>query len=596
MRRSSGEYAADRGTCPYTEPTKRRDFYEKQDWARLQQLLIDAGLLARVGASGEGGDGGAGQSGKRSRRTPYEKPQRGEAPSPQKGGDKGAVASFREDTEEDDLVVVPERVMAMLALTAFHDVMKVEALLPAVAAEHAPYCGFKAGDVINDHDVALGYVLDHHPSLLPSFGAAREEDQRTIRFTQSKMGFNHGWLVQGEAPPAPLFAKFKEVVATEHVDRSDVAFYFVHWLTDLAGAEPSPLGGAEKFVLKFPHAVLDSFIRSFGVLNQLADNDETAVMEAYLVSTWIERPGAPPELPKGDDAAIAKMRLSLQAQTPEKQEAILRAFSQLSDSEQRLLSDEMARTGIENQRFKRGPAFSAGVLGPTFLVYYSPAFVRNLTPVSTVAVLRALCEVYRRARQLWPLRPTAGSGHSVTIRIDQLKELKLADIMKVFADGESWLLVRKNDQEGVVERHKLDDMAKVVQDGRNAVVLKLWRLDRDPVREGSKHSSGGTNSSGCGSHRKKKTRAPGSGNSGSQRRGRSRSKVEFAVVGPQSSVTGEAGSQCGSTSSKASKDDSKEGYTESEDSIEELQAASPQEARPPTLASTSSGHVSPGQM
>ena len=32
-------------------------------------------------------------------------------------------------------------------------------LLPTVLPEHAPFCGFVAGDVINDHDIALGYVL-----------------------------------------------------------------------------------------------------------------------------------------------------------------------------------------------------------------------------------------------------------------------------------------------------------------------------------------------------------------------------------------------------------------------------------------------------
>merc|ERR1719453_2344972 len=121
-----------------------------------------------------------------------------------------------------------------------------------------------------------------------------EANQKTIRFTQSKMGFNHGWLVQGEAPPAPLFAKFKEVMQSDHVAPSDVAFYFVHWLTDLAGAEPSPLGGAEKFVLKFPHAVLDSFIRSFSVVNELAIRSETDTAEAYLRARWGERPGAGP--------------------------------------------------------------------------------------------------------------------------------------------------------------------------------------------------------------------------------------------------------------------------------------------------------------
>ena len=33
----------------------------------------------------------------------------------------------------------------------------------------------------------------------------------------------------------------------------------------------------EKFVLKFPHAVLDSFIRSFSVLNELAVKSESEV-------------------------------------------------------------------------------------------------------------------------------------------------------------------------------------------------------------------------------------------------------------------------------------------------------------------------------
>jgi hypothetical protein len=81
--------------------------------------------------------------------------------------------------------------------------------------------------------------------------------------------------------------------------------------------------------------------------------------------------------------------------------------------------------------------------------------------------------------------------HSVTIRIDQLKELKLAQIMEAFAEGESWLLVRQNDLEGVVERHRLDDMAKLIQDGKNVVVLKVWRAN-----EGSKDKrKGGRNKS-----------------------------------------------------------------------------------------------------
>jgi len=53
-----------------------------------------------------------------------------------------------------------ERIMALLCLTAFHDVMKVEALLPRVQAEHAPYLGYEAGVQINDHDIALSYILE----------------------------------------------------------------------------------------------------------------------------------------------------------------------------------------------------------------------------------------------------------------------------------------------------------------------------------------------------------------------------------------------------------------------------------------------------
>jgi len=53
----------------------------------------------------------------------------------------------------------------MLALTAIHDIFKVEALLPRVREEHSPFHGFVAGDVINDHDVAMYYVLEHYPEV-----------------------------------------------------------------------------------------------------------------------------------------------------------------------------------------------------------------------------------------------------------------------------------------------------------------------------------------------------------------------------------------------------------------------------------------------
>lgn len=67
----------------------------------------------------------------------------------------------------------------------------------------------------------------------------------------------------------------------------------------------------------------------------------------------------------------------------------------------------------------------------------------------------------------------------VTIRIDQIKELKLPDIQSAFAQGESWLLCRKNDNEALVERHSLEGMAEQAANGVVSSVLKFWRLDKE---------------------------------------------------------------------------------------------------------------------
>merc|ERR1719181_1103136 len=157
--------------------------------------------------------------------------------------------------------------MSMLALTAIHDIMKNSALLPNVQPRHAPYRGYARDDIISDHDIALEYILAHYPTLLPSFKVLEPGQRAPILFTQGKMGFNNGWLVQGEAPPGALFARFKQVIMEGRVSQADINFYFVHWLTDLAGAEPfgeREWPGAEKFTVKFPVHVLSAFIDSFG--------------------------------------------------------------------------------------------------------------------------------------------------------------------------------------------------------------------------------------------------------------------------------------------------------------------------------------------
>ena len=171
--------------------------------------------------------------------------------------------------------------------------MQLEHLCPTVLAEHAPYHGHAAGDVIRDHDLALGYILQHDPSALPCFAALADEQQRSIRFTQADLCFNHGWLVQAEAPPGAIFAQFKRLLSTGGVSAADIAFYFVHWVTDLAGAEPSPLRGQEKFVIKFPRQVLKTIVASMPVVQRLCSTTQSALFEEYLHFAW---KGAPSDL------------------------------------------------------------------------------------------------------------------------------------------------------------------------------------------------------------------------------------------------------------------------------------------------------------
>ncbi|CAE7941756.1 unnamed protein product [Symbiodinium necroappetens] len=76
--------------------------------------------------------------------------------------------------------------------------MKLVPLLPTVAPDHAPYRGYKVGETIHDHDIALSYVLDHYSYALPSYHELSKKQQDSIRFTQCKMEYNMGWLVQAE--------------------------------------------------------------------------------------------------------------------------------------------------------------------------------------------------------------------------------------------------------------------------------------------------------------------------------------------------------------------------------------------------------------
>jgi len=422
-------------------PTERAlAFYKHTRWDKLILLMVEAELLV-----------------------------------PRKSGGKAASTA-------DDYAVGVDRLVGMLALTAIHDIMKVDVLLPTVQPQHAPYEGFNKGDRINDHDVALGYMLEHYSDCLPSFVGLSPSLQRTIKFTQVSINFNHGWLVQAEAAPGPLFSSFKRAITSgAAVQAADVSFYFIHWMTDLAGAEPTPLKGSEKFVLKFPHPVLHSFISSFSLVGSLVSKSETEVFEQFLVKYWLDLQHGLGKPPTGKHA-IALMRLVTQVQHLPMQQNLVTAWSQLNDEDSSVLSTEMALTGCAGQTYS---VHDTPQGGPVFLVYYSPAFLRMAARSDILAGLRMLAEIYRQARTLWPF--AAGKEHEhVKIRIEQIKEHTPQHVMDGHLWGEGWLLVKHNEREAIVEHHPLYTL------NQNAVpnqfrVLSFWRSseadDEDFIHE-----------------------------------------------------------------------------------------------------------------
>jgi hypothetical protein len=354
-----------------------------------------------------------------------------------------------------------DRITALLALTAFHDIMKLTGLQPIVQLEHAPYYGYEAGVRILDHDLALSYVLEFFPDLLPSYAGLDERQRRAVLFTQGKMQFNHGWFVQAEAPPGGMLKKFKEILQGNNhqhevlklAQQQDIDLYFLHWITDLAGAEATPLGGAEKLVLKFPHTVLTSFLWSMPYLSRLADISETELVEQYLEARWkvlMESEDCPT-----DSSSIAVMRLVVMAQAPDAHR-VEDAFHALPFADQMCLQTELARTGCAEQTFER---FASGG-GPAFLIYYSPALMQrnNDSPGGLEAAMHMLCVVLRGARALWPLKAEA-QDNSVIIMIDELKTKSIERIVQNDGDHRNvWVLMRVNSNEGVVYLRRTSDL------------------------------------------------------------------------------------------------------------------------------------------
>mmetsp|Transcript_25174 Transcript_25174/g.57877 ORF Transcript_25174/g.57877 Transcript_25174/m.57877 type:complete len:889 (-) Transcript_25174:35-2701(-) len=328
------------------------------------------------------------------------------------------------------LVLVKERAIGMLALTAIHDIMKNHALLPRVQPEHAPYQGYAQGEEVSDHDLALAYILEHYPSLLPSYSYLLPAQRAPVLFTQAKMNFNNGWLVQGEAPPGMLFKTFKAAIQQGRASASDVSFYFVHWITDLAGAETydpeKPWPGAEKLTVKLPPHVFNAFLKSFSFVEQLAAATEVQVMEDYLRHRFQTlKLTFPPNM--SVSARVAGMRLVLMAQGFESD--ILKAFEALRDIDKDVIAAELARTACKEQ-FSEAPSHVQQRLqGPAFLMYYAPALIQNAGQDEAIGALIVMAAVFRAARVVFPLESQLFE-QTATIRVDTMKSLKPGEIMR----------------------------------------------------------------------------------------------------------------------------------------------------------------------
>jgi hypothetical protein len=257
-----------------------------------------------------------------------------------------------------------------------------------------------------------------------------------------------------------LFSKFKEVITVGHASNTDVAFYFVHWLTDLAGAEPCPQEGCEKFVLKFPQKVLSSFLSSFSIVQDLSTLTETKVYEDYLVWRWRSMESISCGLPPRGVGSIARLRLVVMAQGDSKK--VIDAYHSLPREDAAVLDEELARTGCEGQSFSReATALCAG--GPALLIYYSPALMQKGGATDPLGAMKVLAEVFRRARELNPLERKRAND-TVTVRIDALKDIAVSDIYETRTPGEVWVLTKVSSQDVQVQRLNVLDKNFTLQD------------------------------------------------------------------------------------------------------------------------------------
>lgn len=168
-------------------------------------------------------------------------------------------------------------------------------------------------------------------------------------------------------------------------------------------------------------------------------------METYLQARWESLfPSSPPLT---DKTAVARMRLCVMAQ--QQDYGVMEAFDTLPAGEQRLLAEELSRTGVADQTFESSSVKG----GPAFLIYYSPAFMQQHSPHGTSdcrKALHALSRVFVAARKLWPLSADK-QGETVTIQVGELRGKGLEEVLGTPASEygrQIWALTKFNMFEG----------------------------------------------------------------------------------------------------------------------------------------------------
>jgi len=147
--------------------------------------------------------------------------------------------------------------------------------------------------------------------------------------------------------------------------------------------------------------------------------------------------------------SVAQLRLATMAQIAV--ERVLEAFKDLNEKDHAILSEELARTGCQGQVYVRDTVQACK--GPAFLVYYGPALLNKNAKMDSRGVLEVLAEVFRRARDLWPLQEAA-QDQFVTLRVDAIKDLDLQNIKTVLA-GSCWTLEKTSSVDAVVSKMSL---------------------------------------------------------------------------------------------------------------------------------------------